>query len=594
MDKPILIYDGHCGFCKVWLQYWQRLTGDRIAYAASQDVAESFPQIPREDFANSVQLVFPDGERFSGAEAVYRTLQIAGSPWTLWAYQHVPGFAVVSELGYRTIARHRSFFYEVTKLLFGTDIRPAEFGRVEWLFLKALGIIYLIAFVSFGIQAPGLIGNNGILPATAFLQRVAEVAGSAGYRMMPTIFWLGASDRALQWACIAGAIFAVLILLGLAQRAALVGAWLLYLSLMSVGQDFLSFQWDLLLLETGFLAIFLGFSRVFVWLFRWLLFRLMFFSGVVKLLSGDRTWRGLSALDYHYQTQPLPTPIAWYMQQLPGWFQRFSVGVVFAIEIFIPFLIFAPRRARRFAAYCLVLLQVLILLTGNYAFFNLLALALCLFLLDDHGLRWPELVRRAPRLSHRVRMPLTVAVLVLIAFLSLGQAVGQFIQLPPGIGHSIGLAAPFGIVNSYGLFAVMTTTRLEIVVEGSNDGQHWQEYEFRYKPGDLKHAPRWVAPYQPRLDWQMWFAALGSYRDNPWFVNFLARLLQGSPEVLKLLERSPFGERPPRYVRALIYEYRFTDLKTRRETGSCWNRKLLGAYVPAISLNQLSSAAILK
>jgi hypothetical protein len=506
----------------------------------------------------------------------------------------VPGFAAISEAAYRLIARHRPFFYHVTKLLFGTDIRPGEYARVAWLFLKALGIIYLIAFVSFGTQVLGLIGQNGISPARGFLERVTEAIGPTGYRLFPTIFWLGASDRALQWACIAGSIFAVLILLGWMQRAARLGAWVLYLSLVSVGQEFLSFQWDMLLLEAGFLAIFLGYSRAIVWLFRWLLFRLMFLSGAVKLLSGDRTWRGLTALDFHYQTQPLPTPIAWCMQQLPGWFQHLSVGMVFAIELVIPFLIFAPRRLRLFAASCLVLLQTLILLTGNYAFFNLLALALCLFLLEDRDLHFPELAVKVPRLSHRVRVPLTVAVVVVILLLSLSQLMGQFLILPPGVGPLMSLAAPFGIVNSYGLFAVMTTTRLEIVVEGSDDRSHWQAYEFRYKPGDLHRRPPWVAPHQPRLDWQMWFAALGTYRENPWFVSFMARLLQGTPEVLRLLDRNPFAERPPRYVRALMYEYRFTNFKTRRETGNWWSRELLGGYLPPISLEDLQRAGITK
>jgi predicted DCC family thiol-disulfide oxidoreductase YuxK len=587
MNKPLLIYDGHCGFCKLWLQYWKRLTGDRVDYAPSQEVEDSFPQISREQFGEAVQLVFPNGGSVSGAEAAFRTLQIAGSPWTLWAYTHVPGFAAISEAAYRLIARHRPFFYYVTKLLFGADIRPGEYARVEWVFLKALGIIYLAAFLSLGTQVLGLIGQNGISPARGFLERVTEAIGPAGYRVFPTIFWLGASDRALQWGCIAGSVFAVLIVLGWMQRAALLGAWVLYLSLVSVGQDFLSFQWDMLLLEAGFLAIFLGYSRAIIWLFRCLLFRLMFLSGAVKLLSGDRTWRGLTALDFHYQTQPLPTPTAWYMQQLPGWFQHLSVGMVFAIELFVPFLIFAPRRLRLFAAACLVLLQILILLTGNYAFFNLLALALCLFLLEDRDLRLPEFAVKVPRLSHRVRLPLTVAVVFVILFLGLGHLIGQFLTLPPGVGRLMSFAAPFGIVNSYGLFAVMTTTRLEIVVEGSDDRSHWQAYEFRYKPGDLHRRPAWVAPHQPRLDWQMWFAALGTYAENPWFVSLMGRLLQGAPEVLRLLDRNPFAERPPRYVRALMYEYRFTDFKTRRETGNWWSRELLGSYLPAISLEDL-------
>jgi lipase maturation factor 1 len=351
--------------------------------------------------------------------------------------------------------------------------------------------------------------------------------------------------------------------------------------LMTVGQDFLSFQWDILLLETGFLAIFLGFSRLVIWLFRWLLFRLMLLSGAVKLLSGDTAWRSLSALKFHYYTQPLPTPVAWYMQQLPGWFQEASVVVMFAIELGAAFLVFAPRRLRFFAAFWIVFLQVMILLTGNYTYFNLLAIALCVMLLDDAALG------RAPKKAQTATWGArsTWAVAAIIIVVSGGQLVALFFGIMPLPARLVqGLVAPLYLTNTYGLFAVMTTVRHEIIVQGSNDGAQWQNYEFKYKPGALDRPPRWVAPHQPRLDWQMWFAALGSYRNNPWFVNFVLRLLQGSPDVLDLLGASPFPKAPPRYVRALSYDYTFTDVETRRRTGAWWKRELTGTYLPAVSL----------
>ena len=391
----------------------------------------------------------------------------------------------------------------------------------------------------------------------------------------------------LQLACVAGALAGFAIILGVGRRIALAIAFILYLSLVSVGQDFLSFQWDFLLLECGFLAIFLlpVFPRV--WLFRWLLFRLMFLSGAVKLLSGDPTWRNLTALQYHYQTQPLPTPFAWYFHQLPADFQKASVVFVFVVELLIPFLMFAPRRVRFFAGGMTVVLQILIFITGNYAFFNLLTLALCLFLYDDAVLR--RFRRKAPAepRSTVLQRSVTAVLFTFILLASCFELMGTFARrIPQPAATLLSAMAPFGIVNTYGLFAVMTTSRLEITVEGSNDGQTWLAYRFKYKPGDLDRAPRWVQPHQPRLDWQMWFAALGSYQGNPWFVNFMLRLLEGSPDVPALLAVNPFPSAPPRYIRAQVYDYKFTNMAEHRATGNWWRRELKGTYFPPASLKQ--------
>ena len=262
-----------------------------------------------------------------------------------------------------------------------------------------------------------------------------------------------------------------------------------------------------------------------IWLMRWLLFRLMFLSGAVKLLSGDPTWRNLTALEYHYWTQPLPTPLAWYAAQLPAWFQRFSVVMVFAVELVVPFLIFAPRRIRHVVAGLIVSLELLIALTGNYAFFNLLTILLCILLLDDSFFRrWlpASLVRRlntnaktdrpaciSVRFGKRIRVLLAIFIFT-VTGAQLFAAFGHTGGVPRFAFRWIDWQSPFYIANTYGLFAVMTTSRTEIVVEGSNDGAVWQPYEFKYKPGDLARRPAWVAPHQPRLDWQMWFAALGN------------------------------------------------------------------------------------
>ncbi|HTN70846.1 MAG TPA: lipase maturation factor family protein, partial [Methylomirabilota bacterium] len=381
--------------------------------------------------------------------------------------------------------------------------------------------------------------------------------------------------------------------------------WAFYLSLLNVGGEFLSFQWDSLLLETGFLSMFLAplsfrwfrkatFSppKIIHWLFRALLFRLMFSSGVVKLASGDPSWRSFTALRYHYETQPLPTRAAWYFHQLPGGFQDISVLVMFFIELVIPFLVFGPKNLRLAAAAGIIFLQILIFITGNYCFFNLLAIALCLLLLDDSV--WPKRwrsgaketkTRRLRCWPNRVQVPLAVFI-ILVSLVQLTALFTRRMRLPLPIAQIIEVTRPFYIVNSYGLFAVMTTTRPEIIVEGSSDGDTWVPYEFKYKPGDLQQPPMQVAPHQPRLDWQMWFAALGSYQDNPWFINFATRLLQGSPEVLKLLKTNPFPDRPPRYVRATLYHYRFTDFATLKREGAWWRRDRLWSYIPPLSLRQ--------
>ena len=414
---------------------------------------------------------------------------------------------------------------------------------------------------------------------------------------MPTVLRLNSSDVALNLVAVAGAALSLVLLAGFIQKTALVLLYILYLSIVSAGQVFMSYQWDALLLEAGFLAIFLSFpGPLVVWLFRFLLFKFMFLSGAVKLLSGDPTWRSLTALDFHYETQPLPTWIGWYAHQLPEAAQRFSVAMVFFVELAVPFLIFAPRRLRFFAALCIVGLNTLIFLTGNYTFFNLLAAALCLLLLDDALVRrWlPGRVARvvAPALAPAVSgmtMPLRRRVMTLLASLLLLTGslhiIGTFSGgLPRTVSEPLRWIEPFRISNGYGLFAVMTTTCREILVQGSQDGREWLNYEFRYKPGAVRRWPRWAAPHQPRLDWQMWFAALGSHRRAPWFNRFVERLLTGSPDVLGLLEKNPFPDAPPRFVRAELHEYSFTDVATRRAIGAWWKRRYLGSYFPSVSL----------
>jgi Lipase maturation factor len=437
--------------------------------------------------------------------------------------------------------------------------------------LRALSLIYLIAFVDFGVQAPGLIGARGILPFSDYLRAAQASFGAAAYWEAPSVLWLSWLDGALTAVWILGALCAAVALFGYFQRFALAGCLVLWLSLCSVGQDFLSFQWDVLLLEAGFLAIFADNSAVRIWLFRWLIFRLMFFSGAGKLLSGDPSWRGLTALGYHYETQPLPTPVAWYMHQLPMAFQKASTLFVLAAEVAVPFLFFAPRRFRQVGAWITIVLQFLILITGNYTFFNVLTIVLALFLFVE-----PQRVPRS--IPHRVVSAALAAFIGITSSLMIFELFN--VGLPPGGAAILHKIAPLRIVNTYGLFTVMTVMRPEIQIEGSTDGANWLAYEFRYKPGDVLRPPPVIAPRQPRLDWQMWFAALGTYQENRWFSNFMLRLLKGEPVVLKLLQYNPFPAAPPQYIRARIFLYHFTHFGER----PWWTRQEEGLYFPAVSL----------
>jgi predicted DCC family thiol-disulfide oxidoreductase YuxK len=623
--KPLMVYDGDCRFCTLWIHRWQCATGDTVDYLPSQDpqISARFPEIPRDAFNTSVQLIETDGAVYSGAEAVFRSL--AHNPdchWLFDIYQLTPPFAHLTEWTYRLVARHRKFFSIATKLLWGRHVERPSYIFVRRAFLSCLGIIYLIAFVSLWVQIGGLIGSNGIQPVQETMTQSKGTAAAAHlgwkrYYIFPTLCWFNSSDGFLNLQCAAGTVLAVLLIAGIAPAPCLFLLWLIYLSLCSVSDPFLGFQWDVLLLETGFLAIFFAPlqwlprhplretppSRVALWLLRWLLFKLMFRSGCVKLTSGDPTWRDLTALNYHFETQPLPTWIGWYAHHLPPWVHRSDTFMMFVIELAIPFLIFLPRRPRQLACLTFIALQFFILLTGNYCFFNLLAMVLCLTLLDDAALqkclptRWCACAtsnissaqgwRPFRIVRNALLVPLVVVVLSTSAvqFATLSQ---KRVWLPHKVIAIYQYLSPFRTFNGYGLFQVMTTSRPEIIVEGSNDGINWKAYEFKYKVGDLKRRPAFVEPHQPRLDWQMWFAALGNYQNNPWFVNFCIRLLQGSPQVLGLLEKNPFPDAPPKYIRAVVYEYHFTDLETRRKTGEWWIRTAEGIYLPVISLQNSS------
>jgi hypothetical protein len=595
------------------------ITGEAVNFIPFQDerAARLFPELPREQLERAVQFIDAGGVVHQGAAAVFQCLASNRSwQWPLRLYQKYPLVARSTEGCYQFVAGHRTGFSRLTRVLWGRHVEQPDYFLVRRVFLGLLGLIYGIAFISLWVQITGLAGKNGILPAANLMSQAQTVMTADGtgidrYRLLPTLCWFGASDGFLEFQCACGVVLALLLIAGIAPRACLALLWLFYLSLATVCREFLAFQWDNLLLETGLLAIFFAPiqllpqasrekppSRISLWLLRLLLFKLMFLSGVVKLASGDQTWQSLTALTRHYETQPLPTWIAWYVHHLPLWFQKTSCVLMFLVELVVPFLIFMPRRVRITGVSALAAFQVLILLTGNYTFFNWLTLALCLLLLDDFALgkllprkltvSYKNTGRPVSSVERRLRCVVITLVAVLFVSVSTIQLLLPFRVLPRWMAPVVEVdrwLSPLRSINSYGLFAVMTTERLEISVEGSDDGREWKEYEFPYKPGAVNRRPAFVAPYQPRLDWQMWFAALGDYRQNPWFVNFCVRLLQGSPEVLGLMETNPFPQQAPRYIRARLYDYRFTTREERKRTGAWWKRTPQGEYLPPISLD---------
>ncbi len=437
------------------------------------------------------------------------------------------------------------------------------------IFFAGFGLTVLFAVGAYAWQFPGLAGADGIWP----------LASNFDDDTAPLVLRFSSPHVLLALSFASG----LAMMVGFAPRYACLVLWASWSALVRVGYPFLSFQWDILLVETAFVAAFYAPGGVLPKLeterdapmaFRVLMYALavkvVLESGIVKLASGDPTWRDLTALTFHWWSQPLPAWTSVYLSQLPLEVQRVLCGLMFVFELAIPLLAFGPRQARLVSAMGMMALQVVLFIAGNYAFYNLLTFVLAVPLLDDAALRrvakWvPSLPESPPAKWWTWSVPVVFAVLSVAMFLR-----WEFVKP----------LRQYDTVNAYGAFAVMTKNRAEILIEGSDDGVEWKSYEFPWKPGDVTRQPQFVAPWQPRLDWQMWFASLGTCDRNPWLLMTQQKLLQGEPKVLALFASNPFAAKPPRFMRTRSFEYRFST-----EKGVWWSRTEVGEYCPAVMLD---------
>ena len=508
----------------------------------------------------------------------------------------------------------------------------------RWIFLRALGLIYFSAFYSLVFQIRGLIGADGILPSNEYLTAVAHQFGTSRFWFAPTLLWISTSPHMLTAICWVGMIASLLLAINLWPRGMLLICFVCFLSFVSAAQDFAGYQSDGMLLEAGFISLFFapaGFwpglgrasppSRASFFLLQWEWFRIYFESGMVKLASGDPEWRNFTAMDEYYQNGPLPTWVGWYAQHLPHSFHAFATGATLVLELGLVLMLFLPRRWRIVCFFIVTAWQIPVILTANYTFLNYLVLVLGFLLLDDRFLlrvmphRWKRFISpqadtpspqatqnlngleapapreqdaeprnsatKSARPVHSFRalkLALTSVMLIWIFYSTTVEVIWIIFPRLPLPTSPVALLDPFRIANRYGLFAVMTRGRYEIEFQGSNDGQTWVAYPFRYKPQDPSQRPGIYAPYQPRFEWNLWFASLGSWRDNLIVPSAEERLLTGAPDVLALFAANPFPDGPPKQVRAVLWRYWFTTLAERRASGMWWSRQLIGLYAPAL------------
>src|SRR6059036_1794970 len=470
-------------------------------------------------------------------------------------------------------------------------------GNSYWLtrfiILRLLGFVYAVAFLVAAQQLVPLAGEHGLTPANHFLANIQTQLGSRteGMLEVPTLFWIGCTDQGMSIFAWIGFALSLIVLSGYANAILLGLLWAMYMSIVHVGQIWYGYGWEIQLLETGFLSIFLcplldgrPFPKcrppiLVIWLFRWLGFRIMIGAGLIKL-RGDPCWRDLTCLYYHYETQPIPSPISRYLHFAPLWFHKFEIAWNHFIELIVPWFSFGPRRARHIAGVVLVTFQIFLIISGNLSFLNYLTIIPFLACFDDTFLRHflpRALVQRAERAAEesepsRINNTIAIALSIVVVYLSVAPVLNLFSgrQL---MNYSYD---PFDLVNTYGAFGTVGRERDEVIFEGTEDlvitgNTQWKEYEFKAKPGDPHRRPATIAPYQPRIDWQIWFAAMASPGEYPWTLHFVWKLLHNDADTLSLLANNPFPEKPPHYVRARLYRYRFAPLGEK----GWWRRELV-------------------
>jgi len=476
----------------------------------------------------------------------------------------------------------------------------SPYWLTRFCFQRALAFIYLIGFLIVLHQYLPLLGERGLMPVQLFLKRV-------DFWNFPSLFWIHASDPFLLTMGWIGFGLAVLALLGASDSfniwisASVWGLlWLIYLSFVNVGQTFYSFGWESILLEAGFLAIFLGPSRakppkVIIWLYRWVLFRVMFGAGLIKLRA-DPCWLDLTCMVYHYETQPVPNPLSWYFHWLPELFHKFEVLFTHFVELIVPWAYFFFQPIVAIAGVVTLLFQTILIFSGNLSFLNYMTIVLCIPCFDDRILSRliPIPIPTPPPMSALRKTVLTVLTMFIL-FLSINPALNMA-SSRQAMNRSFD---PLHLVNTYGAFGSVTRKRNEVVIQGTKDesitpATKWVDYEFKCKPGDVTQAPCLMSPYHYRLDWQIWFAAMSSYTSHPWVLNLAAKLLKNDPATLSLIKDNPFEERPPAHIRAILYHYRFTTPEERAESGHWWSRRYGWDYLPPLSLKNAKFIQILR
>ncbi|MDC2954138.1 lipase maturation factor family protein [Streptomyces gilvifuscus] len=461
-----------------------------------------------------------------------------------------------------------------------------EYWTSRLVFQRALAGVYLVAFLSAALQFRALIGERGMLPVPLFAARVP-------FRRAPSLFLLHYSDRFFAACAWTGCAVAAALAAGLDSRLPLWAGmllwlvpWLLYLSIVNVGQTWYAFGWESLLLEVGFLAVFLGNDEVappivVLFLLRWVLFRVEFGAGLIKM-RGDDCWRKLTCLDFHHETQPMPGPLSWFFHHLPAPAHRVEVAANHVTQLVVPVLLFAPQPVATAAASLMIVTQLWLVLSGNFSWLNWITIVLAasaLALPSDA----PSSVPAAP-LWYEVVVSAVAVLLVALSY----RPVANMVSRRQIMNRSFD---PLHLVNTYGAFGSVSRVRYEVVIEGTADDvpredSDWREYEFKGKPGDPRRRPRQFAPYHLRLDWLMWFAALSPAYADSWFGGLVERLLENDRDTLRLLRRSPFPpDEPPRFVRARLFRYRYTSWRELRETGAWWERTYVREYLPPTRLS---------